>query len=202
MSGPGRRGHAFGGRDHPRRLLISCIVLRVLGTIPHSLGWAVTIVSRGRPLPGPYRASGLSGNQRVSMCHDPLHRLGCRYSGSWHVPRPAEICRAPAPAAYAPAGAHGRVLGNSAAGGAVLGPITLQRRRCAIGRAAAVVVEPAAGVGYQAIEQLARGRRQVGTSSRSSALCATRASARTRLGPRGARCGVGDSERGSLGTRE
>jgi hypothetical protein len=24
------------------------------------------------------------------MCHDPLHRLGCRYSGSWHVPRPAE----------------------------------------------------------------------------------------------------------------
>jgi hypothetical protein len=46
----------------------------------------------------------------VSMCHDPLYRLGCRYSGSWHVPRPAEICRAPALAAYAPAGVHGRVL--------------------------------------------------------------------------------------------
>ena len=42
------------------------------------------------------------------MCHDPLHRLGCRYSGSWHVPRPAEICRAPA----APAGGTWQSAGN------------------------------------------------------------------------------------------
>jgi len=40
------------------------------------------------------------------MCRDPLHRLTRRCSGSWHVPRPAEICRAPAPTAYAPAGAR------------------------------------------------------------------------------------------------
>jgi hypothetical protein len=50
-----------------------------------------------------------------------------RYSGSWHVPRPAEICRAPAPTAYAPAGGTRQSAGNSAAEGAALGPIALPR---------------------------------------------------------------------------
>ena len=44
-------------------------------------------------------APGTRSLMTLGMCRDPLHRpLSSRGSGSRHVPRPAEICRAPASA--------------------------------------------------------------------------------------------------------